>query len=82
MATLVIKGPDGRVRVLVNPGDANFPVIGVSTLVGTLVGILGKSNGAPVLLAYERSREDGDFLKPMGQFPLGAAIATGVVILP
>jgi len=27
--------PDGSVRLTENPGDVNFPVIGVSTLVGS-----------------------------------------------
>ena len=36
----VIREPNGRVRVIENPEDLDFPVIGVSTLVGTFVGVL------------------------------------------
>ena len=45
------------------------------------VGILGKSNGAPVLLTFSRTK-NGDFLHPMGEFPLGMSTATGAMLLP
>jgi len=45
------------------------------------VGILGKSNGAPVLLTFSRMKS-GDFLSPMGDFPLGMSTATGAMLLP
>ncbi len=40
-AQIVVKEPNGGVRVTEDPDDADFPIIGVSTLVGTLVGVLG-----------------------------------------
>src|SRR5271157_485324 len=40
-AQIAAKEPNGGVRLIDNPDDADFPVIGVSTLVGTLVGVLG-----------------------------------------
>jgi hypothetical protein len=46
------------------------------------VGVLGKHNGVPVLISYARSGGDGDFLTAMSEFPLGAAVATGVLLLP
>ncbi len=46
------------------------------------VGILGKSNGAPVLLTFSRTKQRGDFLSPIGEFPLGTATATGAMLLP
>ena len=51
-------------------------------MLDTVVGILGKSNGAPMLLTYERTKRDGDFLRSVSQFPVGTAAATGVMILP
>jgi hypothetical protein len=33
------------------------------------VAILGKSNGAPALLAFIRMKQGGNFLGPMGEFP-------------
>jgi hypothetical protein len=59
-------------------GDTVFDI----DMMDTLVGILGKSSGAPVLLAYSRSRQSGDFLSPMSEFPLGTASATGAMLLP
>jgi uncharacterized membrane protein len=40
-AQIAAKEPNGGVRFIDNPNDADFPVIGVSTLLGTLVGVLG-----------------------------------------
>jgi uncharacterized membrane protein len=40
-ARIAAKKPDGSVRVVENPDDTDFPGIGVSTLVGTVVGALG-----------------------------------------
>jgi len=37
----VAKEPDGSVRVVENPDDMDFPVIGVGSLAGTVVGALG-----------------------------------------
>jgi len=37
----IAKEPDGSVQVVENPEDTDFPVIGVSTMVGALVGALG-----------------------------------------
>jgi len=36
----VVREPNGRIRVIENPEDLDFPVIGFSTLVGTFVGVL------------------------------------------
>lgn len=47
-----------------------------------VVGMLGKSAGAPVLVAYSRSGANGDFLELLNQFPLGTAAATGALVLP
>jgi hypothetical protein len=60
------------------PGETVFDI----DIVDTLVGILGKNNGAPVLLAYSRSKQSGDFLSRMNEFPLGTATATGAMLLP
>ncbi|MGB7720584.1 MAG: DUF1269 domain-containing protein [Bryobacteraceae bacterium] len=40
-AQIAAKEPNGGVRFIDTPEDADFPVIGVSTLLGTLVGVLG-----------------------------------------
>jgi len=40
-AQIAAKEPDGGVRLIANPDDVDFPVIGVSTMVGTLVGLFG-----------------------------------------
>jgi hypothetical protein len=60
------------------PGETVFDV----DMLGTLVGILGRSNGTPMLLAYHRSKQGGDFLSQLNQFPLGTAAATGAMLLP
>jgi hypothetical protein len=60
------------------PGETVFDI----DMMDTLVGILGKSNGAPVLLAFSRTKQSGDFLSLINQFPLGTATATGAVLLP
>jgi len=60
------------------PGETVFDI----DMMDTLVGILGKSNGAPVLLAYSRTKQTGDFLSLINQFPLGTATATGAMLLP
>jgi len=36
----VVREPNGQIRVIENPEDLDFPVIGFSTLVGTFVGVL------------------------------------------
>jgi hypothetical protein len=46
------------------------------------VGILGRHNGVPVLISYARSADGGDFLTAMSELPLGAPVATGVLLLP
>lgn len=46
------------------------------------VGILGVHGGARVMMVYARSEDDGDFLSPLGEVPVGAAVATGALILP
>jgi hypothetical protein len=60
------------------PGETVFDV----DMMDTLVGILGRSNGAPVLLAFSRNKQSADFLSLISQFPLGTATATGAVLLP
>jgi hypothetical protein len=60
------------------PGETVFDI----DMMDTFVGILGKSNGAPVLFAFSRTKRSGDFLSLMNQFPLGTATATGAVLLP
>ena len=60
------------------PGETVFDI----DMMDTLVGILGKSNGAPVLLAFSRTKQSGDFLSLINQFPLGTATATGALLLP
>jgi hypothetical protein len=51
-------------------------------MTSTLVGILGRSSGAPVLLACSRTKQGGDFLSLINEFPLGTATATGAMLLP
>ncbi|HEX3757236.1 MAG TPA: hypothetical protein VHW23_00960 [Kofleriaceae bacterium] len=46
------------------------------------VGILGVHDGARVLMVYARAEDDSDFLSPLGELPVGAAVATGALILP
>jgi hypothetical protein len=60
------------------PGDSLFDI----DMLDTLVGILGKSNGAPVLLSYSRMRHGGDFLTAVGEFPVGTSVASGAMLLP
>jgi uncharacterized membrane protein len=38
---LAVKAPNGRVRVIENPDDVNFPAVGVSSLTGSVLGALG-----------------------------------------
>ena len=38
---LAVKGPTGRVRVIEDPDDANFPAVGVGSLTGSVLGALG-----------------------------------------
>jgi hypothetical protein len=47
-----------------------------------LVGILGMNDGAPLLLVYGRTKKSGDFLNLITEFSLGAATATGALLLP
>ena len=49
-AQIAAKEPNGGVRFIDNPNDADFPVIGVSTLLGTLVGVFG----GPIGLRWRR----------------------------
>ena len=44
-AALAAKEPSGKVRVIDDPDDANFPATGVGTLLGTVVGALGGPGG-------------------------------------
>ena len=60
------------------PGETVFDI----DMMDTLVGILGKSNGTPVLLTFSRMKQGGDFLSPIGEFPLGMSTATGAMLLP
>jgi len=59
-------------------GDTVFDI----DMMDMSVGILGKSNGAPALLTFSRMKQGGDFLSPMGEFPLGMSTATGAMLLP
>ena len=59
-------------------GDTVFDI----DMMDGLVGALGMSSGAPMLLSYGRSKRDGDFLSPIGEFPVGSATASGAVLLP
>jgi hypothetical protein len=47
-----------------------------------LVGIMATKSGAAVMLVYVRAADDSDFLTLVSQFPLGAATATGALLLP
>jgi hypothetical protein len=47
-----------------------------------LVGILGVHDGARVMMIYARADEGSDFLAPVHEFPVGAAMATGALVLP
>jgi uncharacterized membrane protein len=38
---LAVRGPNGRVRVIENPDDVNFPAVGVGSLTGSVLGALG-----------------------------------------
>jgi hypothetical protein len=40
----------------------------------------GVDGGAPVLLAFHRTA--GDFLTPIGEVPVGMALAAGALLLP
>lgn len=58
-------------------GDTVFDI----DMLDRSVGILGKNNGAPVLLTFARTG-GGDFLSQVSEFPLGTAVATGALLLP
>ena len=45
-----------------------------------LVVLQGVNGGAPVLLAFQRTA--GDFLTPIGEVPVGTALAAGALLLP
>ena len=45
-----------------------------------LVVLQGVHSGAPVLLAFHRTA--GDFLTPIGEIPVGTALAAGALLLP
>jgi hypothetical protein len=45
-----------------------------------LVALQGVHSGAPVLLIFQRTA--GDFLAPMGEIPVGTALAAGALVLP
>jgi len=62
-----------------NPvGDSLFDV----AMRKGLVGIMGTSRGAAILLVYARAENDSDFLTLVNQLPAGAAITTGALLLP
>jgi len=46
------------------------------------VGVLATHNGAPVLLTYARSEDNGDFLTFTNEIPLGTAKGSGAMLLP
>ncbi len=46
------------------------------------VGILGKHQGANVLMVYARADKDSDFLTSLRELPVDAAVATGALVLP
>jgi hypothetical protein len=45
-----------------------------------LVAAQGVRGGQPVLLTFRRT--DGDFLAPLGELPVGTAVAAGALLLP
>jgi hypothetical protein len=47
-----------------------------------LVGIMATRSGAAILLVYARAEDDSDFLTLVSQFPIGAATASGALLLP
>jgi len=62
-----------------NPvGDSVFDV----SMRKGLVGIMGTSSGAAILLVYARAENDSDFLTLVNRFPAGAATTTGALLLP
>jgi hypothetical protein len=46
------------------------------------VAILGVHNGTRVLMIYARAEHNSDFLTSMGELQVGAALATGALVLP
>ena len=48
---------------------------------GQYVVALGTDHGAPVLMTFSRSHENGDFLTAAGKVPAGAAVTTGALLL-
>ncbi len=58
------------------PGESVFDL----DLNHDFVGIQGVDGGKPVLLTFRRT--DGDFLTPLGEFPVGTATAAGALLLP
>jgi len=62
-----------------NPvGDSLFDV----SMRKGLVGIMGTSGGAAILLVYARAENDSDFLTLVNRFPAGVATTTGALLLP
>ena len=69
---LAVKAPNGRVRVIENPNDVNFPAVGVGSLTGSVLGALGGPIGilagaaAGALIGFiinlERSGVTDDFI--------------------
>jgi hypothetical protein len=58
------------------PGESVFDL----DMAQGLVVLQGMNGGAPVLLAFQRTA--GDFLSPIGEVPVGTALAAGALLLP
>ena len=59
-------------------GDAVFDL----SMRKGLVGIQAARSGTAMLLVYARADEDSDFLTLVNEFPIGAATASGALLLP
>jgi hypothetical protein len=58
------------------PGESVFDL----DMGNGLVVLQGVHGGAPVLLTFQRTA--GDFLTPLGEIPVGTALAAGALLLP
>ena len=58
------------------PGESVFDV----DMWQGLVALQGVHGGQPMLLAFRRTQ--GDFLSPLGELPVGTALAAGALLLP
>jgi hypothetical protein len=58
------------------PGESVFDL----DMAQGLVGVQGIHGGQPVLLTFHRTA--GDFLTPIGEVPVGTALAAGALLLP